>query len=58
MCLTVEELKEKLEQIDEVTLLERLEINSSMIVQAFEDQIIKQYEELAEEFNDVRSLWD
>jgi hypothetical protein len=58
MCLTVEELKEKLEQIDEVTLLERLEINSSMIVQAFEDQIIKQYEELAEEFSDGRSLWD
>jgi hypothetical protein len=37
--LTFEELKERLEMLDEVTLLELLNIQSSDLVQRFEDMI-------------------
>jgi hypothetical protein len=58
MTLTIEELKQKLERIDEVTLLETLEINSEMLVEAFEDKIIEQYDALAEDLEDDTSSWD
>jgi hypothetical protein len=37
--LTFEELKERLEMLDEITLLELLNIQSSDLVQRFEDMI-------------------
>jgi hypothetical protein len=43
---TLEELKEKLIRLDEVTLLEILELRSDMIVEAFEDRIIEQQNKL------------
>jgi hypothetical protein len=58
MTLTLEELKQKLERIDEVTLLETLEINSEMLVEAFEDKIIEQYDALAGDIEDDTSSWD
>ena len=58
MTVTIEELKEKLKLIDEVTLLEALEINSHQIVEAFEDKIIEQYDALAEDLEDDTSTWD
>lgn len=58
MTLTIEELKQKLERIDEVTLLETLEINSEMLVEAFEDKIIEQYDALAGDIEDDTSPWD
>ena len=58
MTVTIEELKEKLKLIDEVTLLEALEINSHQIVEAFEDKIIEQYYALAEDLEDDTSTWD
>jgi molybdopterin converting factor small subunit len=58
MTVTIEELKEKLKLIDEVTLLEVLEINSHQIVEAFEDKIIEQYDALAEDLEDDTSSWD
>jgi len=58
MTLTIEELKQKLERIDEVTLLETLEINSEMLVEAFEDKIIEQYDALAGDIEDDTNTWD
>ena len=55
MTLTIEELKQKLERIDEVTLLEKLEINCEMLVEAFEDKIIEQYDALAGDIEDDTS---
>jgi hypothetical protein len=37
--LTLEELKERLIRLDEITLMELLEINSEMLVQSFSDII-------------------
>jgi len=58
MTLTIEELKDKLQRIDEVTLLETLEINSEMLVEAFEDKIIEQYDALAGDIEDDTNTWD
>lgn len=49
MNLTFEELKEKLQRIDEVTLLELLEIRSEDIVDRFEDYIEEQQDKLMRE---------
>lgn len=39
MSLTLEDIKEKLKQLDETTLLELLDISSDQIVDRFEDLI-------------------
>ena len=49
MNLTFEELKEKLQSVDEVTLLELLEIRSDDIVERFEDYIEEQQDKLMRE---------
>jgi hypothetical protein len=49
MNLTFEELKEKLKQVDEVTLLELLEIHSDELVERFEDYIEDKQEQLLKE---------
>jgi hypothetical protein len=49
MNLTFEELKEKLQRVDEVTLLELLEIRSDDIVERFEDYIEEQQDKLMRE---------
>ena len=49
MTLTFEELKEKLQSVDEVTLLELLEIRSDDIVERFEDFIEEQQDKLIRE---------
>lgn len=49
MNITFEELKEKLQRVDEVTLLELLEIRSDDIVDRFEDFIEEQQEKLMRE---------
>lgn len=49
MNLTFEELKEKLQSVDEVTLLELLEIRSDDIVDRFEDFIEEQQDKLMRE---------
>lgn len=50
MSLTLNELKEKLTDIDEVTLLEKLEIYSDDIVERFTDKIEEKYEQLVPDF--------
>ena len=49
MTITFEELKEKLQRVDEVTLLELLEIRSDDIVERFEDFIEEQQDKLMRE---------
>jgi hypothetical protein len=49
MYITFEELKEKLQRVDEVTLLELLEIRSDDIVERFEDYIEEQQDKLMRE---------
>jgi len=50
VTLTFAELKEKLKQIDEISLLEVLEISSEDIVEKFEDKIEYLYDDLCKEF--------
>ena len=52
MSLTLNELKEKLTDIDEVTLLEKLEIYSDDIVERFTDKIEEKYEQLIGDFEE------
>lgn len=51
--LTLVELVEKLKDIDEITLMERLEITSEDLVSRFIDVIENKYDELSEEFDDT-----
>ena len=51
MTITLVELFEKLKEIDEVTLMERLEITSEDLVDKFDDRIEEQFDSLSEEFN-------
>lgn len=55
--ITTEELKEKLKQLDEVTLLETLELTSEDIVERCNDLIEQQYETLERQFDD-NTPWD
>lgn len=55
--LTLEDLKQKLKQLDEVTLMETLEITSDDLVDRFEDLIEKQQDTLELQFDDHTS-WD
>lgn len=50
MSTTLQELKEHLVTLDEVSILEVLEINSEELVERFEDKIEERFEVLNEEF--------
>ena len=52
MALTLEELKQRLSRIDEISLLEVLEIDAEMLVERFWDLIERKHDELEEEFED------
>lgn len=51
MSLILSELIEKLKEIDEITLMERLEISSEDLVEHFTDKIEEKFDSLSEEFN-------
>ena len=55
--LTLEDIKDKLKQLDEVTLLETLEITSEDLVDRFSDLIEKQQDTLELELDD-NLPWD
>jgi len=55
--LTLEELKEKLMQVDEVTLIELLELTAEDLVNRCGDLIEQQYETLERQFDD-NTPWD
>lgn len=50
MSTTLTELKDKLKQIDEISLLEILQIDSELLVDRFADIIEEKYEDLVEDF--------
>ena len=52
MAITFHELKDRLKQIDEVSLLEVLGLTSEDLVERCSDLIEDQYEILAKEFED------
>lgn len=55
--ITIEELKEKLTQLDEVTLIETLDLTAEEIVNRCADIIEEKYETLESQFDDTVS-WD
>ena len=52
MELTLEELKERLAGLDEVTLMELLDIHSDELVEAFEDKIEEEQDKLKRMMNE------
>jgi hypothetical protein len=52
MTTTITELFEKLKELDEITLMELLEIDSGMLVERFKDEIDDNYEKLLEAVED------
>ena len=52
MTITFHELKEKLKQVDEVSLLEILNISSEDIVERFSDLIEDRHDSLTQEFQE------
>lgn len=50
--LTIHDLKEKLKQLDEITLMEELEISSEDLVERFEDHIEVKFERLCKEYEE------
>lgn len=46
MSLTLDELKERLSSLDEITLMELLDIHSDELVEAFEDKIEEEQDKL------------
>tara|TARA_X000001316_G_C920691_1_gene34887 strand:- start:275 stop:451 length:177 start_codon:yes stop_codon:yes gene_type:complete len=54
---TLEELKDKLKQLDEVTLMETLQITSDDLVNKFSDVIEENQDSLERQF-DENTPWD
>lgn len=52
MSITLIELKDKLKEVDEVTLLEKLEIYSDDLVERFDDKIEEKWEQLVLDFEE------
>ena len=52
MAFTFKDVCDKLEKLDEVTLLEVLEISSDEIVAKFQDKIEDNFEELSDDLDD------
>lgn len=54
---TLEDIKDKLKQLDEVTLMEVLEISSEDLVDRFVDRIEQKQDTLENDFDDT-TPWD
>ena len=52
MSLTLEEIKERLKRLDEITLLEVLDISSEELVERFTDVIEEKSDELEEDLEE------
>lgn len=50
--LTINDVKDRLKHLDEITLLEILDITSDELVENFTDKIEDRYEDLAEDLAD------
>lgn len=49
---TIEEMKERLTQLDELTILELLDITSEELVEFLTDQVVEKYDELLDYFKE------
>ena len=54
---TLEDIKDKLKQLDEVTLMEVLEITSEDLIERFADRIEQKEDTLENDFDDT-TPWD
>jgi hypothetical protein len=52
MPLTLRDVMSKIQQLDEITVLEILEITSEELVERFVDKVEERYEHLEKELND------
>lgn len=52
MSLTLEEIKERLKRLDEITLLEVLDISSEELVERFSDVIEEKSDDLEEDLEE------
>lgn len=52
MPMTLEELKEHLQALDEVILIELLQLDSATLVERYEDIIINKFSDLEEQMED------
>jgi len=52
MSMTLEELKEHLQALDETLLVELLQLESATIVERYEDIIINKFSDLEEQLED------
>lgn len=52
MATTFHDLKEKLKQLDEITLMEELDVSSEDLVERFEDHIELKFDRLCRIFDD------
>lgn len=50
--MTMQDLMEKLAQLDELTILELLDITSEELVEFLADQVVEKYDQLIEYFGD------
>lgn len=50
--LTINDLKDKLSQLDELSILELLDITSEELVEFLTDQIVEKYDELSVAFEE------
>lgn len=54
MALTLEELKERLKQLDETILIELLQIDADSLVEKYVERIERNFEDLETQLEDVR----
>ncbi len=52
MPLTLKDLKERLKNLDEITLMEELEISSEDLIERFEDHIELKFDRLCREYEE------
>ena len=57
MALTLHDIKEKLKQLDEITLMETLDISSEDLVNRFVDRIEEKQDVLENDLDDT-TPWD
>tara|TARA_B110000483_G_scaffold219600_1_gene273923 strand:- start:2287 stop:2463 length:177 start_codon:yes stop_codon:yes gene_type:complete len=58
MSMTLEELKERLKQLDEIHVLDLLQLESHQLVDRYEDIIINKFSELENEIEEIDNEQD
>lgn len=56
MSLTLEEVKERLKRLDEITLLEVLNISSEELVERFEDLIEEKFDDFQKDLEEEAEI--